>query len=156
MMFKVHHMLAVESLRVMHSQNVPKSIKYLQFPTPRPPPADYKADVPTSQQSAGSQINTHQTSSSAISHHHLPPSPPNHVWPTVFALALNPESFGQDWSGKLTGSSGWRLAPIDCGTRQKLLLLETGCAGKAYPSRLLFTSLLHYSMDVLVETKIDT
>ena len=156
-MFKVHQILAGESLRVMHSKNVPKSIKHLQFPISRPPPADYKADVPTSQQSAGSQINTHQTSPSAISHHHLPPSPPNHVWPTVFALALNPESFGQDWSGKLTVSSGWRLAPIDCGTRQKLLLLlETGCAGKANPSRLLFTSLLHYSMWLLVGTKVHT
>ena len=85
----------------------------------------------------------------STNHHHRP-------FPLHFALYCRPgasgllcfSTIGQDWSGRLYLASGWRSdhrlwrRPVSPSLRprQKLLLLETGCANKATSSRLLLDS----------------
>ena len=85
----------------------------------------------------------------STNHHHRP-------FPLHFALYCRPgasgllcfSTIGQDWSGSLYLSSRWRSdhrlwrLPVSPSLRprQKLLLLETGCANKATSSRLLLDS----------------
>ena len=85
----------------------------------------------------------------STNHHHrlLPLHFVLFCWPGASGL-LCFSTIGQDWSGLLYLSSGWRSdhrlwrRPVSPSLRprQKLLLLETGCANKATSSRLLLDS----------------
>ena len=116
---------------------------------PHPSMRDYKADHPTSLQSAGSGINTRQTSLTSI-HYPSSPSLPSTLCPLLPTRCLWSPLLLNNRTGligtvvsllRLAERSSIVAAPgLSVRPRQKLLLLETGCANKATSSRLLLDS----------------